>query len=221
MDSTPTLANPHEPAKQPGALSHSDRTKKLRRELYRQPEIIAAYGLMMLWSFAMLVGGAPILAVVLLGLLGVVLVVLVVMSGSHAMVMMAAGYLSLLILIGIASTDAGNTALAASMSTVLLLMDLLRLNFARRRSAKVDPRLFATTLIFTVLVAVAATLSVAIASIPGRSDDELSWLFVPIASIVLLVVAGLFVFLLARKSGTHDKRRWRPGERMLPQPTID
>lgn len=221
LNPVPTLANPPAPAPAPGAISDEKRIKALRSELYRSPEIIAAHALMAIVSATLLLIGAPLLVVAILAGFGSTLILLSVMSGSHAMVVMTVCYFGVILLAVIGETGLGGAGLAAWMSLALFLSDFLRLNFARRRSATVDLRLFVNTLGFTFVVALVATLSMFAGSLVANSEGERSWVWVPIASVIVLVLIGGATIAIARKPGEYDKRRYRPGERMLPQPIVD
>ncbi len=221
LNPPPEFANPPAPAPSPGAISDEKRLKKLRSELYRTPEIIAAHILMVVVSATLLFIGTPLLVVVVMAAFGSALILLTVMSGSHAMVVMTVCYFGLILLVVIADSGAGGAVLAAWMSLALFLSDFFRLNFARRRSARVDPRLFVSTLGFTFVVAVVATASTAIGSLVANGDGQRSWIWVPVASLIILVLISAATIAVARKPGRYDKRRYRPGERMLPQPVVD
>lgn len=221
LNPLPTLANPPAPAPAPGAISDEKRIKALRSELYRSPEIIAAHALMAIVSASMLLIGAPWLVVVILAGFGSTLIMLSVMSGSHAMVVMTVCYFGVILLAVSGDAGLGAAGFAAWMSLALFLSDFFRLNFARRRSARVDQRLFVNTLGFTFVIALVATLSMFAGSLVASSGGERSWVWVPIASALILVLIAAATIAIARKPGTYDKRRYRPGERMLPQPTVD
>lgn len=216
----PTLAIPPAPASGPGPISHEERLKKLRRELYRTPEIIAAHFIMAIASIALGFVGAPVIVMAIIAAFGSALIILAVMSGSHVMVNMTLGYLILVELVVLGDLGAGAGVLALGMSIPLIMADLLRLNFARRRSASVDPRVFVGTLGFTFIVAIVSTLSIVIgASVAG--EGERTWVWVPVMTVPILLLVSAAAIAIARKPGSYDKRRYRPGERMLPQPTVD
>ena len=216
----PDAANPPPPAAGPGPISHEKRVKQLRRELYRQPETIAAHALMAISAATLALIGAPLLLIIVLAGFGSCLVVLTVMSGSHAMVNLTLGYFVVLLLVWLVDVGAGAAIIALVMSLVLIMSDLFRLNFARRRSAKVDARLFITTLGFSLIVAVVSTLSIAVGDLI-TGDTQRSWVWVPITTVPIILLISIGAIAIARKPGSYDKRRYRPGERMLPQPTID
>ncbi len=202
--------------------------KDARKALRLAPEAIGAMALSAIWPFAFLAVGpslALIITIIVLSLLGVGATILTIHTGSQGLLVCAGGYVAVLALAAISALDLSSVGVVACSSTVVVYLDLMRLSFARRRTENLDERIVMRTLAATGVVTALSvgTIVAAFMITGGQSDGDgsRSWLWVPIATAVIVIPGLALVIASARKAQAHDKRRWSPGERMLPQPNVD
>ncbi len=202
--------------------------KAARSALRLAPEAIGACTIAGFWTLSLLLLGGSIVAIIFISLLAIAAVgatIVAVDAGSAAMSFMVGVYLTIVGSATMTSLDLGPLGIVVVAVSIMLYLDLLRLSFARRRTDGLDDALFVRTIGSSAIVGVLSVLSIVIAlTVTGgdsAGDSSRSWLWVPMAIGVIIVPAVVLVIASGRRSGQYDKRRWRPGERMLPQPNID
>jgi hypothetical protein len=82
----------------------------------------------------------------------------------------------------------------------------------------VDPLAHRVVISGLVVVAVASALTAVVVAAVSDANTNAKWLLVPLALTLAVVgVVGLAV-AVSRSPGQFDKRRWKPGERLMPPP---
>jgi hypothetical protein len=138
-------------------------------------------------------------------------------SGNHLLLWTST--LTMLIL-AITSLDGLRSATPVSLSmatlTTLGYNELVRLNHARRRGGTIDDEIYSGSALAMGLVGLVATAGITIAEM--LSAGERTWLWLPVALVAVLGTSGLVLLLPARRAPSPSRERWRPGDRIPPQP---
>lgn len=194
--------------------------------------ILAAIGALIIagWSVAMfrnLISVSPEL-----GVLGAAFVIMIgwlihyvaLNAGNHLVSWGASAFLTIVVLIGVLNFNpALQTELAAVAGvSVLAYNESLRLSFAQRRDAIVDPRIYfssgisiAAVGLFSVVGVQAAKLGVGIqpTEVDGETlSDGNIWVPISVVVLILAVALALIVPTLGRRR--QFTKRIRPGERI-------
>lgn len=187
-------------------------------DLLRDPESMIGLFIVTLWSvFAGAFGGWVAILIILF--IAWVLHFLAVESGNHVVLWLTTVALLVLIVISSAATFNGLSPilLAAAGSTALVHNELVRINYTRRRNAVVHPEVFHAS---GIGLAAAAGIAVAGVTVSAIASDgsERSWLWMPAAVGVLMLVGFGLAIGPARRASQASKERWQPGDRIPPQP---
>ena len=201
------------------AASDDRRTRRRRRfRALMTPEAVVGALIAAVWGFLAPAYLAPPPVVMATILLALGLHVATVDSGSFALLWISTGWVLLLIIVwarGMAS-DADPLVFTAAGSSALVYNELVRLAYARRRNARIDRSVYASSATGVALaVLLAGTgigLSDGLAGAVGRS-----WLWMPLAVLVVSALATAFVTLPTVGAPSPHKDRWQPGERIPPQ----
>ena len=228
--STPPPASPPlGPAPRPGPLDRlgawGERTGQRlvdgvirHARLLGDPESMVAALIMTVW--ATLAGlAAGTIGVVVAVVIAWVLHAMAVETGSHVTLWLSTAGLLILVVIASAGTfgDLHPVLLAAAGTTVLAHNELIRLNYSRRRSARVDDQIFQSSALAVGLAGLLAVVGVAIVS-GLQSGGDRSWLWMPVATAALMAVGFGLSLLPTRRAPEASRRRWLPGERIPPPP---
>lgn len=207
------------------AEARKEQTKAARRKLFATPEFIVASGILAFWTLALVPFGDPLFTMiawfVVFGI-GEWLLYMAVRDGSHGFLTFAAGYtLSLGVSAVVARDWLMPISLVIAGLSALLVTDLVRINFGRRRGAELPSALISSTLLATGLVGFASLLSFSLVTALADESADRSWMWVPAISGALVVLTAVVTFMLSRSSARSEIRGWKPGETMLPPPTQD
>ncbi len=160
-----------------------------------------------------------------LGTIGVVSAVIIawflhgaaVETGNHVSLWLSTAALLILVVVASATTLGGPhpVILAAAGASVLAHNELVRLNYTRRRYARVESTIFESSAVSLVLAAVLAMFGAGIVDVLVGSGNR-TWLWMPIATGALLAVALGLSTLPTRRASEASRQRWLPGERLPP-----
>ncbi len=186
--------------------------------LLRDPESMIGLFIVTVWAaLAALNGGWLVLLITLV--IAWATHVLAVETGNHVLLWLSTATLLILILVASEDTlgDLPPVLLAAAGATALAHNELVRLNYARRRNAVVDPALFGASALGVGGAALIAIIGVIVAT-AADNGSERSWLWVPVAVAVLMLIGFALTIAPARRASKASKQRWQPGDRIPPQP---
>ena len=186
--------------------------------LLSDPESMVAALIMTVW--ATLAGlAAGTIGVVVAVVIAWVLHTMAVETGSHVTLWLSTAGLLILVVVASAGTfgDLHPILLAAAGTTVLAHNELIRLNYSRRRGARVDDRIFQSSALAVGAAGLLAVVGVAIVSgLQGGGDR--TWLWMPVATAALMAVGFGLSLAPTRRAPEASRRRWLPGERIPPPP---
>jgi hypothetical protein len=190
-----------------------------RLDRFSAPEVLAGALIVVTWALLATVtaGWWPIIAVAV-GI-GLWLHLAAVETGSHLMMWMTTGLVLGFIIVADAGFFGGLDAVSYSAAGVSALVhnELIRLNHARRRRAVIAERIYHLVAAGIALIAVITVVTVAAATALAGGGER-SWWWMPVAIMVLLGTAGALAVAPARNAPPTSRHRWRPGDRIPPQP---
>lgn len=180
-------------------------------------EFILATLILAIWVVMGTLGSVILLAIVL-GL-GLWLHVGTAENGSHLLVWLSTGYVFVWMLLASQFTfiGAGPMSLGVGAMTTLVYNELLRLHLARRRQAVIDEDVYVGSAIGLGLVGLVSVAGIALAAAFQGQEDR-SWLWMAAALAVLFAGAVLMTAVPKRRVPGGTSGRWRPGDRIPPQP---
>lgn len=224
-DPLPPGNPPPNPA--PATAPVGDRILRRLRHLV-DPESMVGAVIVTVWSVLAANPGGPWVVLIVTGV-GLAIHAATVDSGNHVALWFTSAYLFLVTLVALAFlVDRPRPVLlAVAASTVLAHNELVRVNAVRRRHAVLDPDVFSTSAITLGLAAGLGIIGTALAEAftttgaTGTSADGRSWLWVPVATGVLVVVALVVALAPTRRPTDPSNRRWTPGQRIPPAPRSD
>ena len=189
-----------------------------RLEFYGNGPSLTAIAMMAAVSVMATLGTHPI-AMLLVGVIGLSLVLITIDTGSHSMAVFSGGFLALALGLTFARWSLDGPVPWAVIGVVALAYgDAIRLSFAHRRSGVVDDAVTFGAALGLAIVTVGSLATATVVAALDSSTSNLNWLLVPIALVLAVVgLVGLAV-AVSRSPGHYDKRRWRPGERLLAPP---
>ncbi len=191
---------------------------KRRLEAFSTAPALAAILIVVVTSIVATLGTHPI-GMFFVALIGALLVMITIETGGHSMAMFSGVFL--LMALGLAINRLSlDGAVPWAMAGVILLAfgDAVRLSFAERRSGVVDGEVYRGVLLGLAVVAAGSALTAFVVALLSDANTNVNWLLVPLA--LVLAVVGIVGLALAvsRSPGQFDKRRWKPGERLMPPP---
>lgn len=182
-------------------------------------EGLSAGALMFVWTLLGFVSAPIIWLWLILLAVGLLILFFALDTGSAAIqVLVALLFLGTTAGIGAAvfANTSASIGLVAAAASTLLLMELFRLHEARRRNALVSPALLAANLPWTAGVVIASFVLVIVLTPSSRT--ELPWVFVPLASgLLVAAVVGLAFWSMSDKS-RRSGGRFDPALRTPPAP---
>jgi hypothetical protein len=186
-----------------------------RLEAYATVPAVVAVVIMVAGSVLATAGTHPV-AVALVTSIGVILVLITIDTGSHSMTIFSGAFLMMALALAIGRLSLGGP-LPWTIAALIVLgfADGIRLSFAQRRSGVVDRSVVGGVMIGSVLVAVGSMATGVAVLAVTESTANLSWMLVPLALLLAVVGAVGLAVTVSRSPGPFDKRRWRPGERLL------
>ena len=187
-------------------------------ELLGDPESMIGAFIMTVWAIlAGMWGGVWGVLIVLA--IGWLLHIAAVESGNHVMLWLATAGLLAFVVVASATFFDGlpPVMLAAAGTTTLAHNELVRLNYARRRRAVIDDSAYRASGSGLAIVGAMGVLGVAVADAVGSQDDR-SWLWMPVAVGVLMAVGLALAVLPTLRATQASKERYEPGVRIPPQP---
>jgi hypothetical protein len=188
--------------------------------LLGDPESMVAALIMTIWSVLAGFESGTVGVLIILAI-GWFLHVTAVETGSHVTLWLATAGLLILIVVASITTldDLPPVLLATSGATALTHNELVRLNYARRRRAEVDPEVFRTSAVALTLAGVLGVVGVALADAAGGTGDR-TWLWMPAATGALMAIGFGLSLLPTRRAPEASRERWKPGERLPPPPSV-
>ncbi len=186
--------------------------------LLGDPESMIALFIVTVWATLAAARGGWMVLVIVLAISWAAHAV-AVESGNHVLLWLSTALLLVLIIVASESNFDGlpPVLLAAAGTTALAHNELVRLNYTRRRKAVVHAEVFSASAFGVGCAAILATVGVAVATV-ADDGSERSWLWVPIAVGVLMLIGFALTITPARRSSKASKERWQPGDRIPPQP---
>ena len=186
---------------------------------FAAPEVIAGALIAITWTILAVLGSVPLLLTVVLMAISLLIHLAAVESGNHALLWATTGWLLILMIIAAEGTFGGLRPLSYAIASLTILghNELVRVSYARRRGAEVDEEVYVASAIGVGLAGVVAVIGIggaqALAGATGRT-----WLWMPAAALVLIALGALLTVLPARNAPRPHRHRWRPGDRIPPQP---
>lgn len=191
----------------------------LRRvDRLKDPESMIAAFIMTVWTvLAGMWGGWPVILIFLL--FTWTLHAMAIESGNHVVLWLTTSALLIMIVIASQTVFGGlpPILLAAAGATALAHNELVRVNYTRRRDAVVHDAVFQASAMALAGAAAVGIVGVALAEI-GADGGERSWLWMPVAVAVLLLIGFGLSIGPARRASEANTERWEPGDRIPPQP---
>ncbi len=165
-------------------------------------------------------GGLPFIGLagsLVILVIGLALTFMAISSGSHFAAVLATAYLMLPIALMLESaTDQSPVGWAVAGVFFLGFLSCLQLTFATRRFGRVSDTVVANELAGLGVLGFASVVLAVLVSSLNATTLDLNWLLVPLTIGLLLVGGAGLAVAAASRTGEHDKRRWKPGERMIP-----
>lgn len=192
---------------------------RTRLKWFAAPEVVISSLIVVFWAALATVGLGS--ALVLLSVVAVSLFVhlAAVESGNHSLTWLATGLVLLLTITAASTFFGGLQPISYTLAALLALAhnELVKLNLARRRSAVIDEDVYIASAISLAMVGLVSGVGIGVAQRLAQSSDR-SWLWVAATAGVLTVAAVLLTTLPGRKAPPGLRDRWRPGDRIPPQP---
>jgi hypothetical protein len=200
-----------------------------RARRWSRPEVVAGALIAAGWAatggFAVgggwtVSGSLPVAVAAAVGI--VVMHLAAVESGNHTLAWMTTGLVGAAALVTLASLDrdTGPLVYAAAATTTLAHSDLIRVGYARRRRADVDPGIYRQAAAGVVLAGVAGAAAILVAQVMSSGTDR-NWLWMPATVGALVLAAAALAVLPVRSAPPSRRERWRPGDRLPPPPPDD
>jgi len=189
-----------------------------KREMFSTVPAMSAIAIMTVVSVLGSIGTHPI-GILMIALVGIVLTMITIDSGGHAMLMCSAVFLLFLVGLSIERLElSGAVPWAFAGVIALAYADAVRLTFAERRHGVIEPEVYQGVIVGLVIVVILSGATAAVVVGLGAASANASWLLVPLA--LVLAVVGLVGLAIAvsKSPGQFDKRRWKPGERLMAPP---
>ncbi len=191
----------------------------VRRQHFSKPEVIAGSVIITTWAMAATIGAGWLpLVLVAIGV-GLWVHLAAVETGSHIMMWLATALVLGFVVMASAILFVDLTAVSYAMAGVIALghNELIRLNQARRRQATIDEEVYVKASIGIGMVALVTVGSIAAVELLS-GDDGTAWWWMELGIIVLLALAAALTIVPARNAPPSSRDRWRPGDRIPPQP---
>ena len=152
-------------------------------------------------------------------LFGVVLHFVAMETGSHVWLWFATAAVLVYALVAYSAVlePLGPLMLAVGGASALAYNESVRVNYSRRRGAKVDSSVFTSSVLAVVVATITGMLGVGLAIILNNQVDR-DWLWMPAAVLTLIAVAYALVILPTVRAPEISHHRWEPGTRIPPQP---
>ncbi len=191
----------------------------IRGQHFTKTEVVASSLIIATWAIGATVAAGWLPLVLMAVGIGLWVHLAAVETGSHIMMWLATALvLGFVVMAGVTLfTDL--SAVSYSMAGVIALAhnELIRLNHARRRQALIDEEVYFRAGTGMGMVAVVTVGAIAVAE-PISERDGVTWWWMPLGIIILLATAVALAVLPARKAPPSNRHRWRPGDRIPPQP---
>lgn len=192
---------------------------RTRLRWFAAPEVVISSLIVVFWALLATVGrgSAPVLLAAVAISLWVHLAA--VESGNHSLTWVATGLVLLLTIAAATTFFGGLEPISYTLAALVALAhnELVRLNLARRRSAVIDEDVYVASAISLAMVGLVSGVGIGVAQFLTQSADR-SWLWMAATAGVLTVAAVLLTTLPGRKGPPGLRDRWRPGDRIPPQP---
>ena len=191
----------------------------VRANRFATTEVIAGAVIMVTWSLLATIGARWLPITLIAVAIGLWLHLAAVETGSHLMMWMATGLVLGYVVLADAGFFGGLSAASYTAAAVSAVVhnELIRVSHARRRRGLIQDLVFQKVAVGLALVAVTTVGSMAVAQRLAEADDR-AWWWMPVAIGVVLVLGAILSIAPARNAPPGQRDRWRPGDRIPPQP---
>ena len=186
-----------------------------RREMFSSSAAMVAFAVMAVVSILATLGAHPVGTLMVL-VIGVAMTMITIDSGGHSMLVFSGGFLlfALGLAIGRLGLD-GPVPWAFAGVVVLAYADAVRLCFAMRRHGVVEVEVYRGVFVGLGIVVAGAGATAALVVGLGSVGSNANWLLVPLALVLATIGLVGLAIAVSRSPGQFDKRRWKPGERLM------
>jgi len=181
-------------------------------------EWLVGLAIILTWAVVAFASIGPVAALAAV-LSAVVLHYVAMETGSHIWLWIATTVMLVFVIVAYNTVldRLGPTSLAIGGAMALAYNEAVRLSYNRRRDAVVDSGVFIGSVIALVVATVVGIGGVGL-SLLLTSQPERSWVWMPAAVLVLMIVSYAVVLLPTRQLSQTNQQRWEPGTRIPPQP---
>lgn len=150
---------------------------------------------------------------------GLVLHFVAMETGSHVWLWLATAVVLVYAIVAYNTVleSVGPVALAIGGASALSYNESVRINYARRRNAVIDPSVFASSTISVAIATVTGVVGIGIA-VMVSNQIERNWMWMPAAAVTVIAVAYTLVIVPTIRAPQTSHQRWEPGSRIPPQP---
>lgn len=189
-----------------------------KREMFGSSPALVAIAMMVVVSILATLGVHPV-GTLMVAAIGVTLTLITIDSGGHSMLVFSGAFLLFALALSFERLGLeGVVAWAGAGVIVLAYADAVRLCFALRRHGAIEGGVYQGVLVGLAIVTVGSMATAVAVEGLGRIDGNSSWLLVPLALVLAVIgVVGLAI-AMSHSPGQFDKRRWKPGERLMAPP---
>lgn len=192
---------------------------RARLNRFAAPEVLIATFIVVMWALlATLASGSIVVIGFVIGL-GLWVHLSAVESGNHSLLWIATGMVLAFIVVAANTWFDGLEPVSYTVAAVIALShnELVRLNHARRRSGAVDEAVYVSVAIGLGVVGLISVGAIGLAQQMNQGTDR-TWLWMAAAAALITTMAVLLTVLPARNDSPAVRGRWRPGDRIPPQP---
>lgn len=204
-------------------LTSTDPSDMRRRDVFVSPEAIGAAAIMVIITLTPLLAGMPLIGLLITLAIGLGLLALTLVSGDHILTVITVLYAGVICAAVYGSmterSDAPPWALMIPVGVLLLvLFDLIRVSHARRQQAEVSNDLLGPAILGSLGAGLLSFVSAVVVWTVSTGGEGASWLWTPVAIVVVLVLGLVLIVVPRLGTSDTDKRRWIPGESIPPAP---
>jgi hypothetical protein len=181
-------------------------------------EWLIGLAIVLVWAVVAFASVGPMAALTAVAI-AMVLHYLAMETGGHVWLWLATAVMLLFVIVAYSTTlhPIGPLSLALGGAMALAYSETIRLNYARRRKAVVDPGVFLGSAIAVAVATLVGIAGVAI-SLVLSAEAGRSWMWMPIAGLALMTAAYAVALVPTRQAPASSRQRWEPGTRIPPQP---
>lgn len=154
-------------------------------------------------------------------LFGFGLLALVSADGRLGMASLPAFYTGGLAYGALSEFGSSVAACAFAACSYVVVTEGFRVNFARRREADIDQAVLGDVALSMACIAGLSAATVAVLELDWVLDQSRTWLWTPVAFVVVVGLIALGLFLTSRLSSRAVSQRWEQGVRRVPPPIVE